>query len=240
MRIEEILLLVEHAPLGHYSPTTRYYPRYPICRIGDVVFPHPCVDGEVVYPLLCLLYERIAVHLPVQRLHVTIHLLQRLVERHSAYGDWRIADNPLAGLVNIIAGGEVHHRVCPPAAGPHRFLHLLMDGGGDGRIADIGVDLGEETLANDHRLHLWVVDIGRQYRPPSRYFAPHELPGYRFWHSPSPVGVVHSLHVLVLAYRHKFHLGSHYPPFGVAHLRHLAARFSLAGLAVHMGKPEVV
>ena len=37
--------------------------------------------------------------------------------------------------------------------------------GGDGRVADVGVDLDQEVAADDHRLELRVVDVGRDDGP---------------------------------------------------------------------------
>jgi hypothetical protein len=63
--------------------------------------------------------------------------------------------------VDVAAGGEVHHRVGAPADGPDQFLDFFLDRGGDGGVADIGVDLHQEVAADDHGLEFGVVDVGR-------------------------------------------------------------------------------
>src|SRR3954447_13075507 len=42
-------------------------------------------------------------------------------------------------------------------------------------FADIGVDLCEEIPADDHRLGLRMIDVGRDDRPPARHFVAHEF-----------------------------------------------------------------
>ena len=39
-----------------------------------------------------------------------------------------VADDPLAGLVDIAAGGQVHDRVRAPAGGPGQLLDFFFDG----------------------------------------------------------------------------------------------------------------
>jgi hypothetical protein len=43
---------------------------------------------------------------------------------------------------------------------PH-FLDFFLDRAGDGAVADVGVDFDEEIAADDHRLELGMVDVGR-------------------------------------------------------------------------------
>ena len=76
-------------------------------------------------------------------------------------GTGRVADDPFAGFVDVLAGGEVHHRVRAPADAPDHFFHFVVDRGGQRRVADVGVDLGEEVAAENHRLEFGMVDVGR-------------------------------------------------------------------------------
>src|SRR5690606_9204981 len=124
------------------------------------------VDGEIVHALLGLLDQGIAEDLPVQILGYSTDLFQRLVDGHSTYRHRRVADDPLPGLVDIPAGGQVHDGVGAPAGGPGHLLHLLLDGGTQRRVADIAVDLHQEIAADDHRLQLRVIDVGRQNGTP--------------------------------------------------------------------------
>ena len=90
---------------------------------------HAGVDGEVVHALLGLLDQGVAEDLPGEFLGAAVDLLQRLVDRHGADRHRRIADDPLAGFVDVLAGGQVHHRVGAPADRPHQLLDFLGDAG---------------------------------------------------------------------------------------------------------------
>jgi hypothetical protein len=76
-------------------------------------------------------------------------------------GHGRVADDPVADVVDVAAGGEVHHGVGAVADGPDQLVDFFRHGGGDGAVADIGVDLHEEVAADDHRLEFGVIDVGR-------------------------------------------------------------------------------
>ena len=104
-----------------------------------------------------------------------MHLLQRLIDRHRADRHRRIADDPLARQVDVAPGGEVHDRVGAPADRPHHLLYLLLDRRGHGGVADIGVDLGEEVPADDHRLGFGVIDVGWDDGAAARDLVPHKL-----------------------------------------------------------------
>src|SRR5690606_13778596 len=79
---------------------------------------------------------------------------------HGTDGDRGVADDPLAGFVDILAGGQVHHRVGTPADAPGQFFDFVFNGRGHRRIADVAVDLHQEVAADDHRLGFRVVDVG--------------------------------------------------------------------------------
>ena len=77
--------------------------------------------------------------------------------------------------MDVAASGEVHHRVRAPARGPDQLFHLFFDGRGDGRVADVGVDLHQEVAADNHRLRFRVVDVGGDNRAPGGHFVTHKL-----------------------------------------------------------------
>ncbi len=157
--VEEVLLVVRQAPLGHDRSAAGDDARDPLGGHGDVAQQHAGVDREVVHALLGLLLEGLHEHVDVQVFGLALDLLERLVDRHGADRDRRVADDPLAGLVDVRAGREVHDRVRSPARAPLELLDLLLDGRGDRRVADVGVDLDQEIAADDHRLELRVVDV---------------------------------------------------------------------------------
>src|SRR5690606_41928300 len=98
-----------------------------LCGHRDVRHAYAGVHGEVVDTLLALRDQRVAVDLPGQLLGLAVDLLQRLVDRHRADRHRRVADDPLAGLVDVLAGGQIHHRVAAPADRPGHYFDFFLD-----------------------------------------------------------------------------------------------------------------
>ena len=167
--------MVGEAPLGHDRAAARDDAGDAVGGERHIGEAHASVNGEVVDALLALLDQRVLVALPVEFHGVAVDLLQRLVDRHGADGHRRVADDPFAGVVDVPSGGKIHHRVGAPADRPRHLLHLLLDRGGDGGVADIGVDLGEEVAADDHRLQFAVVDVRGDDGAAARHFRTHEF-----------------------------------------------------------------
>ncbi len=161
MRVEEVFLVMRQAPLGHDRAAARDDAGDALGRQVDIGQAHAGMDGEIVDALLSLFDQGVAIDFPGQVLGDTVDLFQGLVDRHGADRRRRIADDPLADIVDIAAGRQVHDIVGAPADRPHHFFDLFLHRRGDGRIADIGVDLDQEVAADDHRLDFGVVDIGR-------------------------------------------------------------------------------
>ena len=132
VRVEEVLLVVGQAPLGEDGAAAADDAGDALGGQRHVAQQHAGVDGEVVHALLGLLDERVAEDLPGEVLGLAVDLLQRLVDGHGADGHGAVAQDPLAGLVDVVAGGEVHDRVRAPADGPGHLLDLLLDAGGHG------------------------------------------------------------------------------------------------------------
>src|SRR5256885_12998497 len=118
------------------------------------------MDGEVIDPLLRLFDEGVAINFPGQFFGAAADFFERLINRHGADGHGRVANDPFAGGVDVLAGGKIHHGVGAPFGGPTHFLDFFFDGRGDGAVADVGVDLYQEIAADDHRLGFGVVDVG--------------------------------------------------------------------------------
>ena len=133
------------------------------------------MDREVVDALLGLLDESVTINFPGQILGLAVDLFESLIDRHRADGDWRVSQNPLAGDVDVLAGGKIHHVVGAPFGGPAHFLDLFLDRRGDGGVADVGVDFDEEITADDHRFAFRVVDVEWNDRATCGYLAADEL-----------------------------------------------------------------
>ena len=174
-RVQERFLVMREAPLGHDRSAAADDARHSLRGERNVAEQHPGVNREIVHALLGLLDQRIPVDLPGQLFRTAIDLLQRLVDRHGPDRHWRVADDPLARLVDVLAGREIHHRIPAPARRPGHFLDFFLDRRGHRGIADVGIDLDQEITADDHRLRFRVVDVGGNDRAAARDFAAHEL-----------------------------------------------------------------
>ncbi len=157
--VKEVLLVVGEAPLGHDAATAGDDAGEALGGHRDEAQQDAGVDGEVVHPLLGLFEQGVAEQLPGEVFGDAVGLLQRLIDGHGTDGHRAVAQDPLAGLVDVAAGGEIDDCVGAPTGGPDQLLHLLFDAGGDRRVADVGVDLHQEIAADDHRLRFRVVDV---------------------------------------------------------------------------------
>ncbi len=198
--------MVRQAPAGHDGAAAGHDAGDPVGRQRHVAQQHAGVDGHVVHALLALFDHGVPEDLPGQGVGLAVDLLQRLVDRDRADRDGGVADDPFARGVDVVPGGQVHDGVRAPLRGPLQLVDLLGDGAGHGGVADIGVDLHQERLADDHRLGFGVVDVVGNDRPARGHLAADQL------------------HIAVLAQRHEPHfLGDHAVP-GVVHLRDGLAR----------------
>ena len=74
------------------------------------------MNGEIVNTLFCLLNQRVAVELPGERFGLAPGLFKRLLDGHCSDRDRGVSQNPLAGLMDIGTGTQIHNRISPPAA----------------------------------------------------------------------------------------------------------------------------
>ena len=173
--VEEVLLVVREAPLRHDRTAARHDAGHPVRGQRDVRHPDARVDREVIDALLRLLDQGLDEQIDVQLLGIAIDLLEALVDRHRADGHRRVANDPLAGLVDVLARREIHDGVRAPLDRPAQLVDLLADRRRHGGVADVRVDLHEELRADDHRLALGVVDVRRQDGATTRDLVAHEL-----------------------------------------------------------------
>ena len=99
----------------------------------------------------------------------------RFVNRHGADGHGRVPQDGFANFVDAAAGGEVHHRVGAVVHRGVQLLQLFVNVAGDGRVADVGVDLAARLDADGHRLQLGMVDVGRNDHASGGNFVADEL-----------------------------------------------------------------
>ncbi len=166
---------MREAPLGHDRAAARHDAGQALRRHRNERQPHTGVNREVVDTLLGLLDQRVAKDLPRQLFGLAVDFFERLIDRHRADRHRRVAQNPLARLVNVLAGRQIHHRVRAPANRPRHLLDFFADRRRDRGVADVGVDLHQKVAADDHRLGFRMIDVGRNDRAAARDFVADEL-----------------------------------------------------------------
>ncbi len=174
--VERVFFLVGEHPLGDQGAPSRDDPGHPVGGQGDVVAEDPGVEGHVVDPLLGLVLDHVEQPLLAQVLDL-LDLLDRLVHRDRADRDRAGGDDRAADRVDVAAGGQVHHGVGAELDGHLQLGQLVVDVGGDGRVADVGVDLAGGLDADPHRLQalLEVLAVGGDHHPPPGDLGPDQL-----------------------------------------------------------------
>ena len=173
--VEEALAMAREAPARHDRAAARDDAGHALRGQRHIGQAHAGVDGEIIDALLGLLDQRVLEHFPVELQRIAADLLQRLVDRHGADRNRRVAQDPGADVVDVAPGREVHHRVGAPADRPRHLLDFLGDARAHRRIADVGVDLDQKIAADRHRLEFEVIDVGGNDRPAARHFLAHEF-----------------------------------------------------------------
>src|SRR5665811_682084 len=242
MGVEEALLVMRQTPLCHDRTAARHDAGHAFRGHRHVAQQHAGMDREIVHALFGLFDQSIPEYLPGQVFSLAVHFFQCLVDRHRADGYRRIADDPFAGFVDVLAGGQVHHRVAAPAYRPGHLLHFFLDARAECGIADVGVDLDQKIAADDHRLDFGMIDVEGDDGATHSHFAAHEFRRDLFGHERAEVftGMLFQHHLgetfaaLVLAYRDVFHLRRDDAGAGIVHLRHVLARLGATRCALEV------
>src|SRR5215207_3851425 len=174
--VERILLAMMHHPHGVQRAAAAHDARHATVHERQVLEQDAGVDGHVVHALLRLVLDHVE-QLIGGEIGGLVHLLDGLVDRHRADGHRRRGDDRFAGLVQRVAGREVHYRI---GAVFHRELELLelaIDVAGDGGVADVRVDLDLRHLSHGHRHERAgeVVYVGGNDEAAAGHLTPHEL-----------------------------------------------------------------
>jgi hypothetical protein len=175
MRVEEALAVMSEAPLRHDRAAARDDAGRAICRERHESEPHTGVDGEIVDSLLGLLDESLHEHVDVEIFGASVYFLESLVDRHGSDRHRRVSHDGLPGRVDIGARREIHHRVGAPLDGPAELFDFVVDRRQDRGVADVGVDLHEEALADHHRLQLRMIHVRRKDRASRCDFCANDL-----------------------------------------------------------------
>ena len=119
--------MVGETPFGHNRAAARDDAGQAIGGHRHVAQQHAGVDREVIDALFRLFDERVAENLPGQFLRLAADFFQRLINRYRADRYRTVADDPLACFMNVLTGGQIHHRIAAPADRPGHLLDFLLD-----------------------------------------------------------------------------------------------------------------
>src|ERR1051326_2574528 len=108
MRIQKIFLMVRQTPLSQDRSSAADNSSAAPHGERNITKQHAGMNREIVDTLFGLLDERVAVHLPGQFFRPASGLLECLINRDGADRDRRISNDPLAGFMNVAAGGGVN------------------------------------------------------------------------------------------------------------------------------------
>ena len=158
------------------------------------------MDGHVVHALPGLRLDDLEQQLRGEIGHVA-HVGHGLVDGHGAHRERAGAEDGLADLRDVAAGGEVHHRVGAVLEADAQLLELPLDVAHHRAVADVRVDLAGGPDADGDGVELRVGHVGRDDHP-----APGDL-------------AADELGVELLPRRDVGHLLGHQPLAGVVHLR---------------------
>mmetsp|Transcript_44052 Transcript_44052/g.82364 ORF Transcript_44052/g.82364 Transcript_44052/m.82364 type:complete len:541 (-) Transcript_44052:47-1669(-) len=142
---------------------------------GNEAQKNPRVDGPVVHALFGLFDQSLAKLLPGQVFCDAIHLLQSLVDRHSAHWHSAVPNDPFPGLVDVLSRAQVHEGICTPQRTPLQLLHFFLNVRGHSGIANVGVDLHLEMAPDDHGFRLRMLPVRRNDGTSPCHLRPHEL-----------------------------------------------------------------
>ncbi len=215
MLIQETLPILQQAPFTHDAASTTHDAAKTAVGKMHVVPAYSGMDGEIVHALFALLDKRVAIHLPREVFHLAVYLLQCLIDRHCAHRNRTVAQYPFTCFVDVVSRRKVHQRVASPFARPYRLVHLFLDARSSGRVADVGVNFHEEIPADNHRLTLRMIPVGRQHGTSACNLVAHELRCDMSLDA-------QFLTVHVLADSHIFHLWGDDSRLSVSHLRYAA------------------
>jgi hypothetical protein len=122
--VEEVFLVVRQTPLGQDRAAAADDAGHALGGQRHVAQQHAGVDGEVIDALLGLFDQGVAEDLPGQVFGLAVDLFQRLVDRHRADRHRRVAHDPLARLVDVLAGGRDPSPCRRPSGWPRSSCRL--------------------------------------------------------------------------------------------------------------------
>ncbi len=159
MREPRVFAAGGHHPLRHDCPAAADDAGDSVLRQRKEVAQHARVDGHVVHTLLRLLLDDVEQVLRREALDA-LDALDRLVDGHRAERDGAGAQEHVADVGNVAAGGEIHDGIGAVLEAAAQLFQLALDVADDLAVADVRVDLALRRDADAHRLQLGMIDVG--------------------------------------------------------------------------------
>ena len=169
VRVEKVLLVIFHTPLGQDGAAAADDAGDALASQGNILAQHAGMDGHVIHALRRLLFDHLQHDLGSQIAHAR-HARKGFVDGHRADRNGAVAQNRFANVVDVAARREVHGRIGAEMHGGVELFQFLLDVGGGGGVADVGVDFALRRNANGHGLELEVADVGGNDHAAARHF----------------------------------------------------------------------
>ena len=166
-------MVVGH-PLGEDRAAAAYDAGDALGNQRQILDEHAGVNGHVVHALRGLLFDHFEHDFCVQ-VFDALHARDGFVDRDGADGHGRVAEDGFADFVNVAAGGKIHDGVGAVVDGGVELFEFFVDLGGDGRVADVGVDLAQRGYADRHGLEFGMVDVGGDDHASAGNFVAHQF-----------------------------------------------------------------
>ena len=140
--------------LASSDPPRLTMPISRLLHVRQMLLEHAGVNREVIDALLRLMFAAMA------RIDCVVEVLElaaddHRIDRDGADRHGAVLQDRFAALVEIAAGGEVHHRVGAPALGPVQLFDFFVRSGRDRRGPHVGVDLGAARRGRWHIGSSW-------------------------------------------------------------------------------------
>lgn len=120
-----------------------------------------CTNGEVVYSLLALFYQYVAVQFPGQVLYFTIYFFQCLIDGYRIYRNRVVAYDLFPCFMHVSFRQKAHQRITSPLAALHHLLCLFVGVRRGCRVTDAGIDFCQRVMADDYWFGFGMIDVGR-------------------------------------------------------------------------------
>ena len=175
MSVEKVFFAVHDSPACHYRSSSRHYSCQSFSNHVRVSSQSSGMDCEIIDTLLSLFDEGIAIYFPSEVFNFTVYFFKGLINGYRSHRHRTISDNPLTGLVDIVACRKVHKCVATPITAPHGLAYFLFDSGRKGGVTDIGIEFYQKITADNHRFCFRVVYVGRKHCSAGGYFITYKL-----------------------------------------------------------------